>query len=154
VLNKSAASVALTCLLAIACACSSHGDSVVRESGVAARAQRAVAASVTDVPAAGAAHNLSFALTNFTGTSLRAVYISPSEASGWEENILAGGALADGDTVNIRFSPEARAGLWDIRVDGVDEHYAEWKRVNLHDVSRITLCLKLNGETIVVAEIE
>jgi len=153
VIKKSAASIALACLLAIVCSCSSHGDPAVSGAGASSRAQAGSPAE-TDMPADGSANNLDFALTNFTGTSLRAVYISPSDASGWEENILAGSELADGDTVNIRFSPVERAVLWDLKVEGVDEHYAEWKSINLRDVSRITLRFNLTGETVVAAEIE
>lgn len=97
---------------------------------------------------------LSLDLANFTGSALRAVYISPSASTGWEENVLGGDELKDGDTVDIRFSPEERAVLWDIRVESADEHFAEWKGLDLRGVSRVTLLLNLVEKPTAVAEVE
>jgi hypothetical protein len=97
---------------------------------------------------------LNFALTNFTGTSFRAIYLSPSTSNAWEENIMAGAELKDGDTVNIRFEPDEKNVEWDIRIEGVDGHYAEWKNLKLGGISEVTLMLKLSPEPAVTAEIE
>jgi hypothetical protein len=97
---------------------------------------------------------LNFALTNFTGTSFRALYLSPTSATGWEENVVAGSELKDGDTLDIKFDPKEKNVEWDMRVEGVDGHYAEWKNVKLAGVSEITLVLKLSPEAAVVAEVE
>lgn len=134
-----AARISLACLLVITCACSSRAGSDVGAS--------AAHASVT-------AGGLSFNLVNFTGSTLRAVYVSRGDSGGWEENVLGGDELGDGDTLGIRFSPEEGAALWDIRVESVDEHSAEWKGLDIRGVSRITLLLKLEGEPVAVAEIE
>ncbi|HYK22294.1 MAG TPA: hypothetical protein VEV42_16255, partial [Pyrinomonadaceae bacterium] len=97
---------------------------------------------------------LNFALTNFTGTSLRAIYLSPSASTAWEENIMAGAELKDGDTVNIRFDPNEKNIDWDMRIEGVDGHYAEWKNLKLGGIAEVTLMLKLSPEPAVTAEIE
>ena len=149
--GRAAACVASAFLLTVACACSSQrarpGDGAVT-----AAPRRVDSAATTGAPAR--ADGLGFALANFTGATLRAVYISPSDSAGWEENILAGGVLADGATVAIGFNPEEKAASWDIRVEAVDDHYAEWKGLQLRDVSRITLLLDMVGERVVVAEVE
>ena len=98
--------------------------------------------------------NLDFALINFTGTELRSVYLSPSTSSGWEENILRGTTFKDGDTLNVRFDPNEKAAKWDMRVEGVDSRYAEWKQLNLRDISAMTLVLKLRNQSFVIAEVE
>ena len=85
---------------------------------------------------------------------MRAVYVSPSESGGWEENLIGGRELADGESVEIRFSPEGRAAAWDIRVEAVDEHYAEWKGLRLGDASSVTMLLDVMGERVAVAEVE
>ena len=149
-INRAAASVALTCLLATVCSCSSHAGPNGRRADESLRAQGAASTGTTAVPAGGSG----FDLVNFTGSTLRAVYISPSDSKGWEENLLGGDELNDGNTVKIRFSPEERAVLWDIRVEGTDEHYAEWRGLDLSGVSRITLMLDLVSEPVVVAEVE
>lgn len=97
---------------------------------------------------------LDFSLINYTGTSLRAIYLSPSDSTGWEENVIGSDNLDDGDTLSIRFNPQERAGLWDLKIEGVDGHFAEWQRLNLRDISSMTLKLQLKERPVVVAEIE
>lgn len=146
---KRAAVVSTLCLLAVACACSSQpspGD------GTAAAASNAQTASPAGTNAAPT-DNLSFELVNFTGSTLRAVYVSPTDSKGWEENVLGSDELDD-DALNIRFSPEERAVLWDMRVESADGHHAEWKGIDLRGVSRITLLLGAVGEPTAVAEVE
>jgi hypothetical protein len=94
------------------------------------------------------------AVTNFTGSPLRGVYLSHSDAPGWEENILGSTDLQDGDTMNINFATDCDNNGWDLRVEGIDGHYAEWKDVKLGGASRITLLLKLSSQPVAVAEIE
>ncbi len=149
--GRAAASVALAFLLANASACSSRRARPGDGAGTAAPA-RAEAASAD--AARARAGGLGFALANFTGTTIRAVSVSPSDSAGWEENILAGGVLADGATVAVGFNPEEKSASWDIRVEAVDDHYAEWKGLRLRDVSRITLLLDVVGERVVVADVE
>jgi hypothetical protein len=97
---------------------------------------------------------LDFALINFTGTELRSVYLSPSNSSGWEENILGANTFKDGDTLNIRFDPDEKTAKWDLRVEGVDSRYAEWKQLDLRNISEMTLVLKLSTQTVVIGEVE
>jgi hypothetical protein len=147
------------------------------------RAQEAASPGKTAAPERVSAGGSSLNLVNFTGTTLRAVYVSPSNSKGWEENVLGGDKLDDGDTVDIRFSSEDVAALWDIRVEAkieakvearveakveaqveakmearveaADDYYAEWKNLDLHGASRIMLLLSLSGGTqVVVAEVE
>jgi len=98
--------------------------------------------------------NLDFSLINLTGGQVTGVYLSPSASSGWEENILAGSDLKSGNTLNIRFNPNETAVMWDMRIEGVDGHYAEWKNLNLGDTSQITLRLELSPRLTAVAEVE
>ncbi|HEX6715716.1 MAG TPA: hypothetical protein VF088_01320 [Pyrinomonadaceae bacterium] len=97
---------------------------------------------------------LNFTVNNFTGTSFRALYLSPSFASSWQENVLAGCELKDGDALDIKFDPNDRNVEWDMRIEGIDGHYAEWKKLKLAGVSEITLMLKLSPGPVAVAEVE
>jgi hypothetical protein len=94
------------------------------------------------------------AITNFTGTSFRAVYVSPSTSNRWQENVLAIFELEDGDTLNLQFDPKGKNVEWDMKVEGVDGRYAEWKKLKFDGVSEITLVLKLSSTPVVVAEVE
>lgn len=150
-MNKRAAvSVTLAWVLTMACACAPSAGS----GGAAPTAREAGETATVAAPADEHASPLDFTLTNLTGASLRAVHVSPNASGGWEENVLGGGALADGDSVSIRFSPEEKAAEWDIRIEGGDEHFAEWKGLDLNGVSRVTLYLDVVGERVVVAEVE
>ena len=98
--------------------------------------------------------NLDFSLTNLTDGPLKRVYLSPSGSSGWEENMLAGGDLKSGDTLRIKFNPNETAIMWDLRIEGDDGRYAEWKNLKLVDISQITLVLDRSRQLRVVAELE
>jgi len=98
--------------------------------------------------------NPTLALTNFTGTAFSAVYLSPSSAADWQENLLISGRQKDGDTLEVQFEPNEKNVEWDLKVQGIDGHYAEWKNLKFDGVSEITLVLKLSPTPVVVAEIE
>jgi hypothetical protein len=98
--------------------------------------------------------NLDFSLINLTGAPVTGVYLSPGASSGWEENILAGSDLKSGNMLNIRFNPNETAVMWDMKIEGADGHYAEWKNLNLGDTSQITLRLESSPRLTAVAEVE
>jgi hypothetical protein len=108
----------------------------------------------TSLPLPGSANNLDFALTNLTGATLQAIYVSPTDSRGWEENVLGNDKLQDGDTINLKFDPAERAGLWDLRVEAANGYYAEWKCIDLRTVTKITLHITLDEGAAGVAEIE
>jgi hypothetical protein len=151
--GRSAVVIAAACLLAAVCSCSSHTGAAAGGTVESPRAQQAPA-GVDAEPAGDSAAELTLTLTNFTGSAIRGVYVSPSDSNGWEENVLAGGELADGDSLKIAFDPDARNVLWDIRVEDGSEHkhYAEWKGINLREVSKIALHLSPVGKAVAVAE--
>jgi hypothetical protein len=143
---RAAAGLALAWLLAGACSCSSPAG---RAGGGGAGSRE-----VRPAPHSGGSRSmLGFTLSNLTGSTLRAVYISPSDSAGWEENILGGDVLADGGAITVRFSPEEKAVSWDLRVE-TTRRSAEWKGLDLRDASRVTLFLSQVGERPFVAEIE
>jgi hypothetical protein len=148
----------LACLVAVAvCACSSQANSTGDESNKSPRASSASSgtrvpqAGGATPPGAGSAGALDFTLVNFTRFNLYAVYLSPHDSAGWEENVLGSGPLYDGNTVRIRFNPEEKAVRWDLRVEDEYGNNAEWKNLNLREISKITL--RTGGE-VVIAEAE
>jgi hypothetical protein len=119
-----------------------------------ARPAEVSAADTAGAPVEGRGGGLGFTLSNSTGTALRGVYVSPGGSRGWEENVAGAGALADGESLEMRFSPEERADVWDLRVEGVDGRFAEWKGLRLAGARRVTMYLDARGERVVVAEVE
>jgi len=98
--------------------------------------------------------NSGIGLTNFTGTAFSAVYLSPTSASDWQENLLGSSTHKDGDTLEIQFELNEKDVEWDLKVQGIDGHCAEWKNLKFDGVSEITLVLKLSQAPVVVAEVE
>lgn len=152
-ISRAAAGVTLACLLVIASSCAPRAGQPGAQADGELRA-RTDSPGATAAPAVTGARVRGIDLVNYTGSTLRAVHISPSDSAGWEENVLGGEVLADGATAAISFNPGERAVVWDIKVEAPDGHYAEWKRLDLRDASRITLLVSLVGGPVVVAEIE
>lgn len=145
-IKRATASVAAAGLLAVACSCASHSGTT----GGSSRSQTETTARARVAPAGG----LGFDLVNFTGSTIRAVYVSSNDSKGWEENLLGADGLNDGDTIRLRFDPREDAALWDIRVEGTDDHFAVWKGLELRGASRVTLLVKIAGQPSAVAEVE
>jgi uncharacterized protein YjbI with pentapeptide repeats len=145
--------VLLACALGLnACSSIRHHSSEAKYIGPPLSEQRL--SSQNRAGLNGARVNLDFRLINLTGAPLTGVYLSPSASSGWEENILAGSDLKSGNTLKIRFNPNETAVMWDLRIEGADAQYAEWKNLNLGDTSQITLRLELSPRLTAVAEVE
>jgi 4-amino-4-deoxy-L-arabinose transferase-like glycosyltransferase len=101
----------------------------------------------------GRVNRMNLSVTNFTGTNLRSLYLSPTAAKRWQENVLAGAQLRDGDTLDIEFDPNEKNVEWDLRIEGT-RRYAEWRNLKVSGISEITLVLKLDSGAVVVAEME
>lgn len=92
-----------------------------------------------------------FTFVNFSRFNLHAIYLSPHDSPGWEENVLGRDQLLDGAFVKIRFNPAEQAVKWDLRVEDEKGNHAEWKNLDLREISLITLRFR-NGA--VLAEVE
>src|SRR5436305_790311 len=57
-----------------------------------------------------------FVLVNRTGYDIGEVYVSPSKADDWEEDILGDEELGDGDQTTIRFTRAVKTCMWDLKV--------------------------------------
>lgn len=100
----------------------------------------AAAAALTTSAPARAESELDFTLVNKTGYGIKAIYIGPSSSKEWGENIIEE-VLADGESVEIEFSPKAKAKTWDLMItweeDGFPDEY--WTGARLAEISKITL---------------
>lgn len=94
----------------------------------------AVVLSTLIMPTALAQSRLDFTLTNQTGYEIREVYVSPNNRNNWEEDVLGQDTLADGASVEIKFSRQKQA-LWDLKVVFTNGRDAVWTKF---DLSRIT----------------
>ena len=92
-----------------------------------------------------------FTLVNKTGVEIYALYVTPHNADDWGEDILGVDTLASNELADISFSPRERAKLWDLRVEDEEGTYIEWERLNLLEISQVTLFYK-NGKATAVVE--
>jgi len=89
-----------------------------------------------------------FTLVNQTGYELKEVYVSPTKADDWQEDILGQDTLADGGVVHIHFSPKAHTCKWDLKVVYTDDgSNAVWGNINLCDIDKITIHYDRKSDT-------
>ena len=119
----------------------SGGEKLVRAWRLAGRRRAAMAAvaCVCLIGCSGARPVRSdLTITNRTGSDVEALYLSPSDAPAWEENVLGHDVLRDGDTVAIRSNSRAQPPLWDLCVEA-GPYRAEWLRLERNRISEIAL---------------
>lgn len=85
-----------------------------------------------------------FELHNETGLEITEVYLSESGNDSWEEDVLGQDTLAPSDSVNITFSGQ-KANLWDMKVVFSGGKSEFWRKVNLSELTDITISFK-NGK--------
>jgi len=98
-----------------------------------------VAAISLPTPAHADNDKLDFTLVNKTGYGIKGIYIAPSASTDWGDNVIEK-ALENGDSLDITFSPKAKAEHWDMRIVWVDpDDDVIWKKLDLTSISEITL---------------
>jgi hypothetical protein len=80
-----------------------------------------------------------FTLVNKTGVEIDKVFISPHDADDWEEDILGRDTLPDGQSVDVKFSRNEKAAMWDLRIEDSAGNAIEWESLNLLEISKVTL---------------
>jgi hypothetical protein len=96
-----------------------------------------------------AAGQQDFVVVNVTGYTISELYVSPTRASSWEEDILGRDVLPNGDRTEITFSRSEDTCMWDLKVVYQDDNStAEWAAINLCEVSVVALHYnEKSGET-------
>lgn len=85
-----------------------------------------------------------FTLHNETGQEITEVYVSPTGVDEWEEDVLGTDTLANGDSVDITFS-RRREDRWDIKVVFRNGKSGVWSKLNLSEITDVTISYK-NGK--------
>ncbi|MDO9712109.1 hypothetical protein [Paracraurococcus lichenis] len=89
-----------------------------------------------------------FVLANRTGYQIEEVYVSKTSTSSWENDVLGDDVLNHGKSVKIRFASGTRGCMYDLKVVYADGDKAEWGRINLCEVSKVTIFYnRRTGET-------
>ncbi len=85
------------------------------------------------------AENLDFTLVNKTGYPINEVYVSSAATKSWEEDIMGRDQLGEGESVDIQFDRGEKGCLWDLKVVYEDDESAVWDRLDLCELSKVTL---------------
>lgn len=116
------------------------------------RSRRLIGLAVTSISlvlvlAAGAAAQgkQDFTLNNSTGKVISEVYVSPNTVNDWEEDVLEEDVLGNGESVDISFSRTEKANFWDLKVIFSDGKFAIWEKLNLSQITDLTISFK-NGK--------
>lgn len=106
--------------------------------------RRSVALTATAVfaLAAGApvfAADQDFTLHNHTQHTIKSLYVSPTGADRWSEDILGQDILDDHTDLVVRFSHDESDCEWDVRVSFADGSTAQVSDVDFCAVSEVTI---------------
>ena len=82
---------------------------------------------------------LDFQLFNRTQVNIKKLYISPSNAADWDEDLLSGRMLVNGGDVLIEFHPGASEKSWDIRIEDSDGGALEFEDLDLSTTNQVIL---------------
>jgi hypothetical protein len=80
-----------------------------------------------------------FVLVNRTGYTIDEVYVSASNVNSWEEDLMGDDSLENGQQLNVRFARNTSQCMFDIKVVYDDQETAEFRGINLCQVSRVTI---------------
>ena len=80
-----------------------------------------------------------FTIVNKTGVEINAVFVSPTAAEDWQEDVLGDDTLSDGEKVEITFSSDEDVALWDLKVEDDKGNAIYWNGLNLLEISILTL---------------
>lgn len=87
-----------------------------------------------------------FTLHNNTGKTIEEVYVSPYNINDWEEDVMGpDDTLENRTSVDISFSRSEKADYWDIKVVFADGKTAVWGKLNLSQITDVTISFK-NGK--------
>ncbi|MFZ2404277.1 MAG: hypothetical protein WAW41_04010 [Methylobacter sp.] len=89
-----------------------------------------------------------FTLVNKTGYTIDEVYVSPSAANNWLDDVLGQDVLGDGENAKIKFHSSNDICKYDLKVIYDDKEEVEWSDINLCEEEKITIHWnKKSGET-------
>jgi len=88
---------------------------------------------------AAAAQEQNFTVVNNTGQVVVSLSVSPSSQDNWGPDVLGSEFLANGEHAQVAFEPQEDTCVWDLRVTYDDGEAAEWRGVNLCEISTVTL---------------
>ena len=109
-----------------------------------------IALAVSFTPASAKAESaLDFTLVNDTGYTIDKVFISPSKAEDWGDDVMGpDDQVPDGKSVKIHFSrAHEKETKWDIKIVFTDNENRFWTDLDLSTISEVTIHYKNDHAT-------
>lgn len=100
------------------------------------------------LPSVGLAGSQDFTLVNNSPYSIVGFWVAPAESDNWEENLMAGSALAADDSIDISFDNSGNIQWWNFRVKDSSGHVWTWEKndYDLTQISQITYYYNNSGK--------
>jgi hypothetical protein len=92
-----------------------------------------------------------FTVVNKTGIEIYALYVARHNEDDWGEDILGRDTLPNGESLEIEFNRKEKTKYWDLRIEDKKGGYIEWEKLNLLEISTVTLFYK-NGKASAIVE--
>jgi hypothetical protein len=94
-----------------------------------------------------------FTILNKTGYALKHIYVSEADNDKWDEDVLGRDVLEDGESFELAFGKAESTCKWDMKVIYDDGESAVWQKLNLCQISKLTLRWNKNtGVTTAIVE--
>ena len=77
---------------------------------------------------------------NYSGRTIKKLYITGSSSGDWGKDILGSSVLSNGDSVNLRYNDSVR--YFDIKIVFMDDDYLTYWKYDYRSVWRVTLFRK------------
>lgn len=99
----------------------------------------ALASIAFAAPPVDAQSRQDFTMVNRTGYQINQVFVGPSSSPNWGNDVLGSQVLGNGRQVAIRFPRSSSECAYDLKIIYADGDTTEWRRINLCQISTITL---------------
>ncbi len=86
-----------------------------------------------------AASTKDFVVINLTQAEIYALYVSPSDAEDWGEDILTVDTLPNEEMVEVQFDFNEDISFWDLRAEDQDGNAIVFENVNVDEIWNVTL---------------
>ena len=80
-----------------------------------------------------------FTLVNKTGFDIHEVYVSLHGNDDWQDDVLGHTVLPKDASVKIKFEPKMQGKDWDLKVVDKTGKGTTWEKLNLLEISKVTL---------------
>lgn len=114
----------------------------------------AILAAALTFSAAVRAEDTSFVLHNHTGVDVKYLYLSPAQSDDWQDDVLAGYPMLDGEDADISVDRGALVSKWDLKLVDREGTSMVWPAIDLSKGGDFTLRLNRGKPIVIVGDAE